>query len=187
METIDDVMLDAEDKMEKSINVLVDQFAGIRTGKASPALVENIQVEYYGTLTRLKEMAGISTPEPRLIVITAYDNSVLPEVEKAILAANLGVTPINDGRLIRIPIPELNEERRKEMLKLAKRMVEDSRVAVRNVRRDANEAIKSLQKDGKITEDDRDSALDEVQKCTDNAIKKIDDALKDKEIEIMEV
>ncbi len=187
METIDDVMLDAEDKMEKSTNVLVDQFAGIRTGKASPALVENIQVEYYGALTRLKEMAGISTPEPRLIVITAYDPSVLPEIEKSILAANLGVTPINDGRLIRIPIPELNEERRKEMLKLAKRMVEDSRVAVRNVRRDANDAVKNLQKDGKITEDERDTALDDIQECTDNAIKKIDDALKDKETEIMEV
>ena len=187
METIDDVMLDAEEKMEKSISVLVEQFAGIRTGKASPALVENIQVEYYGALTRLKEMAGISTPEPRLIVITAYDPSVLPEVEKSILAANLGVTPINDGRLIRIPIPELNEERRKEMLKLAKRMLEDSRVAVRNVRRDANDAIKGLQKDGKITEDDRDSALDDVQKCTDDAIKSMDDGLKAKEIEIMEV
>ena len=187
MENVDDVMLDTEDKMEKSISVLGDQFAGIRTGKASPALVENIQVEYYGVLTRLKEMAGISTPEPRLIVITAYDPSVLPEVEKSILAANLGVTPINDGRLIRIPIPELNEERRKEMLKLAKRMVEDSRVAVRNVRRDANDAVKSLQKDGKITEDDRDVALDDIQEYTDNAIKKIDAALQDKEIEIMEV
>ncbi|MCK5529175.1 MAG: ribosome recycling factor [Kiritimatiellae bacterium] len=187
METIDDVMLDAEEKMEKSISVLVEQFAGIRTGKASPALVENIQVEYYGALTRLKEMAGISTPEPRLIVITAYDPSVLPEVEKSILAANLGVTPINDGRLIRIPIPELNEERRKEMLKLAKRMLEDSRVAVRNIRRDANDVIKGLQKDGKITEDDRDSALDDVQKCTDDAIKSMDDGLKAKETEIMEV
>lgn len=187
METIDDVMLDAEEKMEKSVSVLVDQFAGIRTGKASPALVENIQVEYYGTLTRLKEMAGISTPEPRLIVITAYDPSVLPEIEKSILAANLGVTPINDGRLIRIPIPELNEERRKEMLKLAKRMVEDARVAVRNIRRDANDVIKSLQKNGKITEDDRDMALDDVQECTDNAIKKIDEALVGKETEIMEV
>jgi ribosome recycling factor len=187
MDTVDDVMLDSEDKMEKSINVLVDQFSGIRTGKASTALVENVQVEYYGVLTRLKEMAGISTPEPRLIVITAYDPSVLPEIEKSILAANLGVTPINDGRLIRIPIPELNEERRKEMLKMAKRMVEDTRVAVRNIRREANDIIKGLQKNGKITEDDRDSALDDIQKCTDDSIKKIDDELKKKEIEIMEV
>ena len=132
-------------------------------------------------------MAGISTPEPRLIVITAYDPSVLPEIEKSILAANLGVTPINDGRLIRVPIPELNEERRKEMLKLAKRMVEDTRVAVRNVRRDANDTIKNLQKDGKITEDDRDAALDDIQKHTDTAVKKIDDELKTKETEIMEV
>ncbi len=187
METVDEILLDAEEKMEKSISVLHEQFAGIRTGKASPALVENIQVEYYGAMTRLKEMANISTPEPRLLVITAYDPSVLPEIEKAIMAANLGVTPINDGRLIRVPIPELNEERRNEMLKLAKRMVEDARVAVRNIRRDSNDAIKSLQKNSKITEDERDSALSDIQKLTDDAIKKIDDELNAKAAEIMEV
>jgi ribosome recycling factor len=187
MESIDDVMLDAEDKMEKSLEFLHEQFGGIRTGKASPALVENVTVPYYGTPTRLKELAGIATPEPRLIVITSYDPTALPEIEKAILAANLGVTPLNDGRVIRIPIPELNEDRRKEMQKLAKRMVEDTRVAVRNIRREANDLIKGLQKKSEITEDDRDAALDDVQKSTDEAIKKVDEGLKAKEEEIMEV
>jgi len=108
MESMDDVLLDCEDKMSKSVDFLHEQFVGLRTGKASPALVENVQIPYYGTPTRLKELAGISTPEPRLIVINAYDPTALPEIEKAILAANLGVTPMNDGRVIRIPIPELN-------------------------------------------------------------------------------
>lgn len=187
MDSLDDVLLDAEDKMQKSIGFLAEQFTGIRTGKASPALVENLQIPYYGTSTRLKELAGISTPEPRLIVINAFDPTVLSEIERAILAANLGVTPMNDGRLIRIPIPPLDEQRRKDLTKLAKRMSEDGRVAVRNVRRDANEHIKNLQKNGKITEDERDQALKTIQTDTDNYIKKIDDTLKHKEAEIMEV
>jgi len=187
MDSVEDVLLDAEDKMLKSVAFLTEQFSGIRTGKASPALVENIQVPYYGTPTRLKEIAGISTPEPRLIVINSYDPTALPEIEKTILAANLGVTPMNDGRIIRIPIPELSEERREEMVKLAKRTAEEGRVAVRNVRRDANDQIKSLQKDGKITEDDRDEALKDVQKSTDDCIKQIDEAVKTKEDEIMAV
>ncbi len=187
MESLDDVILDAEDKMQKSRGFLTEQFSGIRTGKASPALVENLQIPYYGTPTRLKELAGVSTPEPRLIVINAFDPTVLPEIEKVILAANLGVTPMNDGRVIRIPIPPLDEERRKDLTKLAKRMAEDGRVAVRNVRRDANEHIKTLQKNGKITEDERDQALKNIQTDTDDFIKKIDDTLKEKEGEIMEV
>ena len=187
MESIDDIMLDAEEKMEKSLGFLHEQYSGLRTGKASPALVENVTVSYYGTPTRLKELAGISTPEPRLIVITSYDPTALPEIEKAILAANLGVTPLNDGRVIRIPIPELNEERRKEMQKLGKRMAEETRIAVRNIRRDANDMIKGLQKKSVITEDDRDSALEDIQKATDDTVKKVDDALKGKEEEIMEV
>jgi ribosome recycling factor len=187
MESIDDVFMDAKEKMEKTLIFLNEQFSGIRTGKASPALVENIQVPYYGTPTRMKELAGISTPEPRLIVINAFDPTVLPEVEKAILAANLGVTPMNDGRVIRVPIPQLDEERRSELGKVAKRMSEEGRVAVRNIRRDANESIKTLQKAGKITEDDRAQGLKDVQKDTDDYISKIDDALQAKESEIMEV
>ena len=187
METMDDVLLDLEDKMSKSITVVMDQFSGIRTGKASPALVENVQVEYYGTPTRLRELAGISTPEPRLIVISPYDPTALAEIEKAILAANLGVTPMSDGRVVRVPIPELDEERRTDLSKVARRMSEEGRVAVRNVRREANDHAKALQKDGKITEDDRDQGLKDIQTETDDYIKKIDVAVKAKEAEIMEV
>lgn len=187
METLDDVLLDAEDKMDKSLVVLKEQFSGLRTGKASPALVENVQVLYYGTPTRLREIAGISTPEPRLIVINAYDPTALPEIEKAILAANIGVTPRNDGRVIRVPIPELNEERRKEIVKVARRQSEEARVAVRNVRRDANDWIKKLQKDGKVSEDERDQALTGIQESTDAHIARIDSELKSKEAEVMAV
>ncbi len=187
MESIEEVLLDSDEKMEKSLEFVHEQFSGLRTGKASPALVENIEVPYYGTPTRLRELANIATPEPRLIVINAYDPPVLGDVEKAILAANLGVTPMNDGRVVRIPIPELSEERRLEMTKLAKRMAEDGRIAIRNIRREANDQIKALQKQGKATEDDRDEALKDIQKATDDYIGKIDDAVKSKEEEIMEV
>ncbi len=187
MESVDDVLLDAEDKMSKTMSFLQEQFSGIRTGKASPALVDNVKVDYYGTPTRLKEIAGISTPEARLIVINAFDPTALPEIEKAILAANIGVTPMNDGRVIRVPIPELTEERRSEMSKVTKRMAEESRVATRNIRREANDHIKALQKDGKITEDDKEGALKEIQKLTDDHIKKTDEALDSKTKEIMEV
>jgi ribosome recycling factor len=187
MESTDDILLDAEDKMSKCLNFLQEQFAGIRTGKASPALVENIKVNYYGAPTRLRELANISTPEPRLIVINAYDPTALAEITKAIVNANIGVTPMNDGRIIRIPIPELNEERRKELTKVANRMTEESRVAIRNTRRDANDQIKKLQKEAKIAEDERDGALEQVQKDTDEYIKKIDGALSAKEKEIMAV
>jgi len=187
MESTDDILLEAEDKMTKCLSFLHDQFAGIRTGKASPALVENIKVNYYGAPTRLRELANIATPEPRLIVINAYDPTALAEITKAIVSANLGVTPMNDGRIIRIPIPELNEERRKELTKVANRMAEESRVAIRNTRREANDQIKKLQKETKIAEDERDGALEQVQKDTDEYIKKIDEALRAKEKEIMAV
>lgn len=187
MESADDILLDAEEKMTKTIEVLQQEFTGLRTGKASPALVENVKVQYYGAPVRLREIAGISTPEPRLIVINAYDPTALPEIEKAILAANLGVTPMNDGRVIRIPIPALSEERRREITKVAKRLAEEARVSVRNVRRDANEQTKAIQKDGKISEDVRDATLKQVQESTDDYIKKIDDILKKKEDEVMAV
>lgn len=187
METLDDVLLDAEEKMDSTVNVLKEQLDGLRTGKASPAMVENIQVPYYGTPTRLREMAGISVPEPRLIVINAYDPTALPDIEKAILAANIGVTPRNDGRVIRLPIPELSEERRKEIVKVAKRQGEEARVALRNVRRDANETVKALQKKSAVTEDERDVALNEIQKLTDDHVAVIDTGLKNKEAEVMTV
>jgi ribosome recycling factor len=186
-ESVDDVLLDAEDKMSKTLSFLHEQFTGIRTGKASPALVANVKVPYYGTPTRLREIANISTPESRLLVISPYDPTALAEIEKAILGANLGVTPMNDGRVVRVPIPELNEERRAELIKVAKRMAEDGRIAVRNVRRDANEHVKALQKSDKITEDERDQGLKQVQKDTDGCIARIDETLKAKEKEITEV
>jgi ribosome recycling factor len=187
METVDDILLDAEEKMSKSVDVLQQKFDGLRTGKASPSLVTNVNVEYYGAQTRLRDIAGISTPEPRLIVINAFDPSSLPAIEKAILAANLGVTPMNDGRVIRLPVPELSEERRQELVKVAKREGEEQRVAIRNVRREANEQIKAIQKKSLISEDERDSGLADIQKSTDDYIRKIDQMLSAKEKEITEV
>lgn len=185
--SLDDILLMYDDKMSKCVEHFRSQTSALRTGKASPRLVENISVAYYGTPVRLMEIANISTPEPRLIVINPYDPTALQEIEKAITAANLGVTPINDGRVIRVPIPELSEERRAEMTKVAKRMAEENRVAVRNVRREANEAIKSLLKDGKIAEDEKQKGLDDVQKMTDDSIQEIDRSLLAKEKEFMEV
>jgi len=187
MDTIDDILLESDDKMSKAVEFLQQKFNGLRTGKASPNIVENVQVEYYGTKTRLRELAGISTPESRLIVINAFDPTSLPAIEKAILAANVGLTPMNDGRVIRLPIPELSEERRQELTKVAKREAEDQRVAVRNVRREANDHVKALLKKKDITEDDRDDTLEEIQKSTNDYIKQIDEMFKVKEKEIMDV
>ncbi|MFH0907639.1 MAG: ribosome recycling factor [bacterium] len=187
METLDDVLLESDDKMTKAVEHLHHELSSLRTGKASPSLVDHIQVDYYGAPTRLRDIAGISTPEPRLIVIKPHDPTSFQAIEKAILAANVGITPINDGRVIRIPIPELSEERRKDLLKVGKRMAEEARVAIRNIRREANEAIKSLQKNSKITEDQRDESTEDIQKYTDTNIKKIDDLLAAKEKDIMAV
>lgn len=184
---LDEILLEAEDKMEKTLQFLHQELAGLRTGKAHPSLVDTITVDYYGSPTRLRDIANISTPEARLIVINPFDPSSLGLIEKAIIAANIGITPMNDGRLIRVPIPELSEERRKEMVKMGGRITEEQRVAVRNIRRDANDRIKSLQKNGDITEDDRDSALEDIQKSTDEHIKKMDGMLAAKEKDIMEV
>jgi ribosome recycling factor len=186
-ESVDDVLLEVDDKMGKAVDFFKREIAGLRTGKASPALVENITVDYYGTPTRLREIANISAPEPRLLVINPYDPTSISAIEKAILAANIGLTPRNDGRLLRIPIPELSEERRRELVKVARKLAEDARVAIRNVRRDANEAIKQLHKDGKVSDDDRDAALEEVQKYTDARIQEVDQLLAQKEKEIMAV
>ena len=187
MESVDEVHMDAEDKMDKAVQFLHEELSGLRTGKASPSLVDNIQIDYYGSSTRLRDISNISTPEPRLIVISPFDPSSLDAIEKGIQGANLGITPMNDGRVVRVPIPELSEERRKELIKVGKRMSEDQRVAVRNIRREANEQIKSLQKNKAITEDDRDQGLDEIQKLTDAHIKKIDDMIAAKEKDVMEV
>ncbi len=187
MESSTEVLLAAEEKMDKCVEFLQQELNGLRTGKASPSLVENITVDYYGSASRLRDISNISTPEPRLIVISPFDPSSLGAIEKAITAANIGITPMNDGRLIRVPIPELSEERRKDLVKVAGRTTEEQRVAARNVRRESNDQLKSLQKDGKITEDDRDAGLEEIQKLTDSHIKKMDGMLAAKETEVMEV
>jgi len=181
------VINESREKMEKTVSFLQQELSGLRTGKANPALVENITIDYYGTSTRLRDLSNISTPEPRQIVINPFDPSSLPLIEKAITAANIGITPMNDGRLIRIPIPELSEERRKEMVKIASRSTEDQRVAIRNIRRDANDQIKQLEKENELTEDDRTNALEEIQKITNQFISKLDEILNLKENEIMEV
>ncbi len=184
---LDNVLLETEDKMDKTLQFLQQELAGLRTGKAHPSLVDTITVDYYGTPTRLRDISNISTPEPRLIVISPFDPSSLGLIEKAIIAANIGITPMNDGRLIRVPIPELSEERRKEMVKMAGRTTEEQRVAIRNIRRDANDQVKGLQKKGDITEDQRDSALEGIQKSTDGHITKMDELLAAKEKDVLEV
>ena len=187
METTSEVLNDANAKIQKSFDALKAQYAGLRTGKANPAMVDGVKVDYYGCPTPIKSLGTISTPEPRQIKITPFDPTVLAEMNKAILAANLGVTPQTDGRVLRITIPELNEERRKEIVKVAKKQAEDQKIAMRNVRRDANEALKKLEKDKKISEDDLKGGLDKVQKATDDGIAKIDAELKAKEAEVMAV
>ncbi|HBO98994.1 MAG TPA: ribosome recycling factor [Verrucomicrobia bacterium] len=187
METTTEVLNDANTKIQKSFEALKGQFAGLRTGKANPSMVDGIKVDYYGAPTPIKNLGTISTPEPRQIKITPFDPTVLAEMNKAILAANLGVTPQTDGKVLRITVPELNEERRKEIVKVAKTQAEAQKVAMRNVRRDANDAVKKLEKDKKISEDDLKQALEKIQKATDAGIARIDAELKAKEAEIMAV
>ena len=178
---------DMEEKMMKTLEFVHNEFAKIRTGKASPALVENIQVQAYDTHMRLRELAGISTPEPRLIVIQPWDATIVQHVVHAIQKSELGINPVVDGKIIRIPIPQLDQERRKELDKLIKHMAEEGRVAIRNERRHGVEAVKKLQKDGKITEDDLKHAEKEIQNKTDEYIKEIDTLLSHKEKEILAV
>ncbi|HOK04151.1 MAG TPA: ribosome recycling factor, partial [Victivallales bacterium] len=174
-----------EEHMMKAVDHLKNELAGIRTGKASPALVENIMVEYYGTSTRLKELAGITAPEPRLLVIQPWDPSSVSAIEKAILGSKIGISPVNDGKIIRLPIPELSEERRNSLVKQVRSLAEDSRVAIRNVRRDGNEIAKKAQKNSEITEDDLKGMLEKIQKLTDDYIKEVDDIVAKKEKELL--
>ncbi len=187
MDPVDGVLASLDKKMAKCEEHLSSGFAGLRTGRASSALVDNISVQYYGSPTPLHQLASITIPEPRLIVINAYDPNGLRDIEKAIVAANIGITPLNDGRVIRLPIPELSEERRTEIVKVAKRMAEEARVAVRNVRREANEELKQVEKSGKISEDRRAGGEKEVQKRTDKHIAKVDEMFAAKNKEVMQV
>jgi ribosome recycling factor len=184
---LDDYLLDAEDKMSKTEQVVVNEFAGVRTGKASPALVENVLVEVYGAQMRIRELAGITTPEPRTLTITPWDANSLHPIEKAILKSNLGLTPSVQGRSIRIFFPELSQERRQEFVKIVRKMAEDGRVAIRHVRRDTMDQLKKHAHDSGITEDDEKTAEKELQKLTDEYIGKLDQLLAHKEKEIMTV
>ena len=174
-------------RMDKAVSALKEDFAGLRPGRASAGLLEPVQVEAYGSTTPLNAVAAITVPEPRMIAVNVWDKGVVVSVEKAIRAAGLGLNPIVDGQTIRVPIPPLTEERRKELAKLAGRYAEQHKVAVRNVRRDANDDLKKAEKAGEISQDEQKKMEAEVQKDTDAAIKRIDEALKAKEVEIMQV
>ena len=182
-----DIHKKLEEKMEKTIAVLKDEFLTIRAGRANPNMLDRVMVDYYGTMTPLKQMAGVSSPEPRTILIQPWDKSAMGSIEKAILSSDLGFNPTNDGNSIRINIPQLTEERRKDLIKLVAKTGEQAKVAIRNERREANEAIKKMEKTSELTEDDSKKAQDEVQKLTDSHIKMIDDMLAKKEKDIMEV
>jgi len=181
------VISSTKDRMTKAIQSYTRELASIRAGRASASLLDRITVDYYGAPTPVNQMAGITTPEARLLVIQPYDKSILSEIEKAILKSDLGLNPTNDGQIIRIAIPQLTEERRKELVKLVKKESEEAKVALRNIRRDANDSMKKLEKNGEITEDALRGYSDDVQKLTDEFIQKIDQITKDKEKEILEV
>lgn len=182
-----EINADAKTRMDKAIDVLSRELAKLRAGRANPALLDRVTVEYYGTQTPLNQLASVTVPEARLLLVTPYDKTAVAAIEKAILKSDLGLTPSNDGQVIRIAIPPLTEERRKDLVRLVSKTAEESKVAVRNIRRDANDELKKLQKDGEMTEDELRSATDDIQKLTDTYVAKIDEKAKQKEQEIMEV
>lgn len=184
---MDGQLKDAERRMQKAVEVLKNEFATVRAGRANPGLLDKIEVEYYGTLTPLNQLANISAPEARLLVIQPWDKSSLTAIERAIMKSDLGLTPGNDGTIIRIPIPQLTEERRQELAKVVRKKAEEGRVSIRNIRRDYNDHLKKAEKSGDISEDEARKMQDEIQKLTDNYIAKVDTALETKEAEIMEV
>ena len=181
-----DVIEIAQDKMNKTISVLKRDLGGLRAGRANPQLLERILVDYYGAPTPINQMGNISSPEARLLVINLWDPKMIPAVEKAIQKSDLGINPTNDGKLIRLVFPELTEERRRDLVKTIKKKAEESKVAIRSIRRDANETLKKQKKDGEITEDDQKFYEEEAQEITDDSIKEIDRIASEKEKEIME-
>jgi len=183
---IDVIYEETKEKMEKSIEGFTNELKKVRTGRASLAILDGIRVDYYGTRTPLNQIASLSVPESRLITIQPWDASVIGDIEKAILKSDLGITPSNDGKLIRLAIPPLTEERRKEIVKIVNKMTEERKVQIRNIRRDTNDQLKQMKKDGDISEDESFKAQDEVQKITDQHIKQVDDIAKIKEKEILE-
>ncbi len=183
----DTIFLECEDKMEKALVALDRDFAKLRTGRASTSLVDGIKVDYYGTITPIGQMSSVAVPDSRTVTIQPWDKGAFPLIEKAIQKSDLGLTPANDGKVIRINIPPLTEERRKELGKLAKKYAEDSKIAIRNVRRDVNEQLKKLEKDKLMTEDELKKAMDDVQKMTDKFVAKTDEKAQNKEKEIMDI
>jgi ribosome recycling factor len=184
---IEDLVQDAGRRMDKSVEAAQTEFATLRTGRASPALLDRVQIDYYGQQTPLKQLATISAPEPRMLTIQPFDPNSVSTIERAIQESDLGLTPSNDGKLIRLPIPQLTEERRKELVKFVRHMAEEGRVAVRNVRRDAIHHLKELVDNGEVGSDEEHRAEERVQKLTDDHVHEIDELLKRKEAEIMEV
>lgn len=182
-----DVHKKLEEKMEKTISVMKEELSTIRAGRANPNMLDRVMVDYYGTMTPIKQMAGVSSPEPRTILVQPWDKTAIGSIEKAILTSDLGFNPTNDGNAIRINIPQLTEERRKDLIKVVGKVGEQAKVALRNERREANEAIKKMEKASELTEDDSKKAQDEVQKITDEHIKMIDQLVAKKEKDIMEV
>ena len=187
MAAIEDFLADAKRRMDKSIESTHHEFNSIRTGRASPALLDRITIDYYGTPTPLKSLASISAPEPRLLVVQPFDPGAIKNIERAVQESDLGLTPSNDGKVVRLPIPQLTEERRKDLVKVVRRVAEDGKVAIRNVRRDVMQHLKDLVVKGEVGDDEERRAEQQVQKITDEHTKSIDDLLKVKEAEIMEV
>jgi ribosome recycling factor len=187
MTAIDDFLADAKRRMDRSIEATHHEFNSIRTGRASPALLDRITIDYYGTQTPLKSLASISAPEPRLLVVQPFDPGAIKGIERAVQESDLGLTPSNDGKVVRLPIPALTEERRKDLVKVVRRVAEDGKVAIRNVRRDVMQHLKELVVNGDVGDDEERRAEQQVQKITDDHTKSIDDLLKVKEAEIMEV
>jgi len=184
---LEETMLNTEERMEKTLSALADNFSSVRTGRANAMVLDRIRVDYYGVPTPINQMAAVKVPDAHMLVIEPWDKTTLNTIEKAIMASDLGVNPSNDGTCIRLPFPQLTEERRRELAKQCKAYAEDARVAIRNARRDANTAIEKMMKNDNLPEDDKKRGEDEIQKMTDKFIAKIDEAYKKKEAELMEI
>lgn len=183
---VKEILYNTEDKMKKTIETFTRNLAEVRTGRANPSMVEGLHIDYYGTFTMLKQLASISVPEAHLLTIQPWDATAIPEIEKAIMKSNLGITPFNDGKIVRLAVPQLSKERRQELVKVVHKMAEDGRISLRTVRREAKEHLEKLEKDKAIPEDDKFKCIDELQKLIDRYIAKIDELLKNKEKELAE-
>ncbi len=184
--TTKEILHNTEDKMKKTIETMTRNFTEIRTGRANPSMVEGLHIDYYGTSTMLKQLASISVPDAHLLMIQPWDATAIPEIEKAIMKSNLGVTPFNDGKIVKLSVPQLSKERRQELVKVVHKMAEDGKISLRTVRREAKEQLEKLEKDKVIPEDDKFKGIDELQKLIDKYIAKIDEILKNKEKELAE-